>query len=304
MKENKVVLIGCGNVGLSFAYSLVNQKTSVNELYIIDINEKRVKGEVMDLNHTLAFSPSKIDIFSGKYSDCADARVVVLCAGAAQAPGETRVDLAEKNATIFKGILDEVLKSGFNGIFVVATNPVDTMSYLTMKYTGFSPEKVIGTGTSLDSARLKYMVGEKTGINPKSVNAYVLGEHGDSEFIPWDNANIALQPIDKFLSDSDKKRIEEDVKNSAYEIINLKGYTSYGIGITLARIVNAILDDEKEVFVLSVFDKKHNVYIGQPAVLSKDGIFKKIRFNLSDEDAKKYINSVNAIKKVQNKVVN
>lgn len=304
MKENKVVLIGCGNVGLSFAYSLVNQKTSVNSLYIIDINEKRVKGEVMDLNHTLAFSPSKIDIFAGKYSDCADADVIVLCAGAAQAPGETRVDLASRNASIFKGILDEVLKTGFNGIFVIATNPVDTMSYLTMKYTGFAPNKVIGSGTSLDSMRLKYMIGKKVKINPKSINAYVLGEHGDSEFIPWDNANIALQPIDKFLSDNDKKVIEDKVKNSAYEIINLKGNTSYGIGITLARIVNAILDDEKEIFVLSVYDKKHNVYIGQPAVLSKDGIFKKIKFKLNDEDAKKYINSVNAIKKVQNLVVN
>lgn len=303
MKENKVVLIGCGNVGMAFAYSLVNQKTSVNSLYVIDINEKRVKGEVMDLNHTLAFSPSKIDIYAGKYEDCSDADIIVLCAGANQAPNETRLDLVKKNNSIFRGILDEVMKTEFNGIFLIASNPVDIMSYLTMKYTGFKPSRVIGTGTSLDSARLAYMIGAKTKINPKSINAYVLGEHGDSEFIPWNNATIGLQSIDEFLTESEKQKIEEKVKNSAYEIINLKGYTSYGIGITLSRIVNAILDDEKEIFVLSVYDNKNGVYIGQPAVVSKDGIFKKIRFKLSEKDAKKYMNSVKTIKNVQNTIV-
>ena len=195
--KNKVVLVGCGNVGMSYAYALLNQRTNVNELVLIDIDKDRVEGEVMDLNHCLAFAPSKIDIKAGEYSDCGDATLVVIAAGANQKPGETRMDLINKNSKIFKSIVTPIVESGFNGVFLVATNPLDVMTYLTWKYSGFETNKVFGTGTSLDTARLKYLVGSRLNVNSKSVHAYVIGEHGDSEFVPWSNADIALQDIER-----------------------------------------------------------------------------------------------------------
>jgi len=191
--KNKVVLIGCGNVGMSYAYALLNQRTYVNELVLIDLNKDKTVGEVMDLNHCLAFAPSKIDIKAGDYEDCKDARIVVIAAGANQAVGETRMDLIHKNSKIFKSIVNNVMQSGFNGIFLVATNPLDVMTYVTYKYSGLPANKVIGTGTSLDTARLRYLIGEKININPKNVHAYVMGEHGDSEFVPWSNATVGAQ---------------------------------------------------------------------------------------------------------------
>ena len=181
--KNKVVLIGCGNVGMSYAYALLNQRTYVNELVLIDLDMKRVEGEVMDLNHCLAFAPSKIDIKAGDYKDCKEASIVVIAAGANQKIGETRMDLINKNSAIFKDIVTKVVDSGFNGIFIVATNPLDVMTYLTYKYSKFPHQKVIGSGTILDTARLRYLIAEKIKINPKNVHAYVIGEHGDSEFV-------------------------------------------------------------------------------------------------------------------------
>ena len=199
--NNKVVIIGCGNVGMSYAYSLLNQRTYVNKLILIDVNKERVEGEVMDLNHCLPYAPSKISINVGDYRDCSDARIVVIAAGANQKPGETRMDLIYKNASIFKGIVDNVMATGFKGIFLVATNPLDVMTYLTYKYSGLKPNQVIGSGTSLDTARLQLMIGKKLCINPKNIQAYVIGEHGDSEFIPWSNANISLQNIKEFFKE-------------------------------------------------------------------------------------------------------
>lgn len=167
---NKVIIIGCGNVGMSYAFSLLNQNTSVNELVLIDINKERIIGEVADLNHCLAFSPSKIDIKVGDYTDCSDAKLIVIAAGANQNPGETRMDLINKNSKIFKSIITEVMKNDFKGYFLVATNPLDIMTYITYKYSGMNPNKVIGSGTSLDTARLRYLIGEKVNINPKSIH--------------------------------------------------------------------------------------------------------------------------------------
>ena len=197
--NNKVVIIGCGNVGMSYAYALINQRTYVNRLILIDINKERIEGEVMDLNHCLPYAPSKISINVGDYKDCSDARIVVIAAGANQKPGETRTDLIHKNAIIFKDIVSKVMASGFNGIFLVATNPLDVMTYLTYKYSGLPSNQVIGSGTSLDTARLRLMIGKKLCINSKDIDAYVIGEHGDSEFIPWSNANISLQNIKDFF---------------------------------------------------------------------------------------------------------
>ena len=220
--NNKVVIIGCGNVGMSYAYALINQRTYVNRLVLIDINKERTEGEVMDLNHCLPYAPSKISINIGDYDDCKDARIVVIAAGANQKPGETRTDLIHKNAIIFKDIVSKVMASGFNGIFLVATNPLDVMTYLTYKYSGLPSNQVIGTGTSLDTARLRLMIGKKLCINSKDIEAYVIGEHGDSEFIPWSNANISLQNIKDFFKEEELTEIESNVRNAAYEIINKK----------------------------------------------------------------------------------
>lgn len=292
----KVVIIGCGNVGMSYAYALINQRSYVNKLYLIDMNMEKVRGEVMDLNSCLPYSPSKISINAGKYSDCKDASIVVIAAGANQKPGETRMDLINKNSVIFKDIVKNVMKSGFNGIFVVATNPLDVMTYLTWKYSGLPHYKVIGTGTSLDSARLKEMIGKKLCISPKNIECYVIGEHGDSEFIPWSNASIGMQNISEFISKSDMKKIEEDVRNSAYEIIKRKGATYYGIGMCLARITNAILGNENIIIPLSVYDKENKIYFGKPAVLGKDGAKKTIYLKLTKEESRKLSRSVDIIK--------
>ena len=300
--KNKVVLIGCGNVGMSYVYALLNQRTNVNELVLIDINKERIEGEAMDLNHCLAFAPSKIDIKAGDYADCKDATLVVIAAGANQAPGETRMNLINKNSKIFKSIVTSVVENGFKGIFLVATNPLDVMTYLTWKYSGFDSSRVMGTGTSLDTARLRYLVGDKLGLNPKNVHAYVIGEHGDSEFVPWSNANIGLQNIDSFIEKSELSDIELDVKNAAYEIINRKGATYYGIGMCLVMITNAILSDENRVITVSNYDKENDIYIGTPAIVNKTGIKQRIYIELTEEETRKLQNSVDVIKDAINKI--
>ena len=294
--NNKVVIIGCGNVGMSYAYALLNQKTYVNELVLIDINIKKVEGEVMDLNHCLAYSPSKITIKLGDYKDCKDAKIVVISAGANQNVGETRMDLIHKNSKIFNSIVTNVMSSGFNGIFLVATNPLDIMTYLTYKYSNLPTNKVLGTGTTLDTARLRYLMSEKIGISPTSIEAFVIGEHGDSEFIPWSNVSIALKGIDEYLSEEEKNKLEVDVRNSAYEIINRKGATYYGIGMCLVRITEAILGDENLVLSVSAYDKENNIYISTPAIINKDGVKEKIYIPLTEEEKEKIKYSIKCIK--------
>ena len=294
--NNKVVIIGCGNVGMSYAYALLNQRTYVNKLMLIDLNRERVEGEVADLNHCLPYAPSKISINVGEYNDCKDARIVVIAAGANQKPGETRMDLIHKNAVIFKDIVSQVMSSGFNGIFLVATNPLDVMTYLTYKYSGLPASRVIGTGTSLDTARLQLIIGKKLCINPKNIQGYVIGEHGDSEFIPWSNANISLQNIKEFFSKEELDEIEDDVRNAAYEIINKKGATYYGIGMAMVRITNAILGNENTIMALSVYDENNDVYIGLPAILNETGIKGRIKLKLTSEEETKLQNSIDIIK--------
>ncbi len=296
MKNKKVIIIGCGNVGMSYAYALLNQRTHVNELALIDLNKERVEGEVMDLNHCLAFSPSKMKIKVGEYSDCKDASLIVIAAGVNQKPGETRLELLSRNASIFKSIVTEVMKTGFNGVFLIATNPVDIMTYLTQKYSGLPRYKVIGSGTTLDTARLRFLVADKIQVSPSNVHGYVIGEHGDSEFIPWSNVNIALQPITDFITEDDMKEIDNEVKTAAYKIINAKGATYYGIGMCLVRITNAILGDENTVMVVSTYDETNDIYIGLPSVINKNGADRKINFNLNEQETQKLINSINILK--------
>ena len=302
MEKNKVVIIGCGNVGMSYAYALLNQKTYVNELALIDLNYDRVVGEVMDLNHCLAFAPSKIDIKVGDYSDCRDADIVMIAAGANQNPGETRMDLINKNSKIFKSIVGNVMENGFNGIFLVATNPLDVMTYLVQKYSGLPYSRVMGSGTSLDTARLRYLIGEELSINPKNVHAYVIGEHGDSEFVPWSNVNIGLQNIGSFIDKEKCFDIENSVRNAAYEIINKKGATYYGIGMCLVRITNAILGDENAIITVSNYDETNGVYVGLPAIINRTGVHKKIFVELNNDETVKLQNSIDIIKDAIRKI--
>ena len=280
---SKIVIIGCGNVGMSYAYSLINQKCNVDELILIDKNIEKAKGEAMDLNHSIPYSPNVINIKAGDYSDCANADIVMLSAGANQEVGETRLDLIHKNDIIFKSIIELVMKSGFNGIFLVATNPVDAMSYITYKYSGLNPNKIIGTGTSLDTARLRYMLSRKFNINPKNVHAYVMGEHGDSEFVAWSTSLVGTISINNKLTKEEKLEISTQVRDSAYEIIKKKGNTSYGIGTCLVRITNAILNDENAIITVSSYDEE-GLYISIPCVINREGIREKLDINLSDEE--------------------
>lgn len=299
---SKVVLVGCGNVGMAFAYSLVNQKTRVNELVLVDINKQKAEGEALDLMHATSIGPSKINIYAGDYSDCNNADIVCITAGRNQEVGETRMDLIQKNSQVFKSIISEINKTNFNGIYLIATNPLDVMTNITYTLSGFDKNKVIGSGTLLDSARLRYLVSNITGINPKSIHGYVIGEHGDSEFIPFSNMQIGLNKASAYLSENDMEKITNDVRRSAYEIINKKGNTSYGIGICLAKIINAILDDSHKIFTVSCYNEEYGIYIGEPAILGKNGIEKVLDLNLNNEDKAKFGNCVTAIKTVLNKV--
>lgn len=294
--KNKVVIVGCGNVGMSYAYSLINQRSFVHELVLIDINKEKSQGEAMDLNHGISFGPTKIDIKAGEYSDCRDAKIVVISAGANQNIGETRMDLIYKNNNIFKNIVEQVMQSGFKGIFIIATNPVDVMTYVTWKYSKLDSSRIIGTGTTLDSSRLRYEIGQELNISPKNVHAYVLGEHGDTEFVPWSNATIGLTDISEFINIERRKTIEDKVRNVAYDIIKKKGNTSYGIGMSMTRITNAILGNENSILTVSSYDKDNDVFVGGPTILNQNGVNKRLFIPLTKEEENKLAYSINTLK--------
>lgn len=300
--NNKIVIIGCGNVGMSYAYALLNQNTNVNELVLIDLDKERAIGEAMDLNHGIAFAPGRINIKAGDYSDCKDADIVCIAAGANQNQGETRMDLINKNSVIFKSIVTEVMKNKFDGIFLIATNPLDVMTYLTWKYSNLPHSRIIGSGTSLDTSRLRFMIGEKLNISPKSVHAYIIGEHGDSEFAPFSNATIGLQNIHNFLNDDELNKIYLDVKNAAYEIINKKRATYYGIGMCLVRITNAILNNENSIITVSSYDKENDIFMGIPSIINRNGVRERVYVELNEEETKKLQNCVNIIKDAINTI--
>lgn len=300
--KNKVVIIGCGNVGMSYAYALLNQKTRVNELALIDLDEKRIEGEVMDLNHCLPFAPTPMTIKKGSYEDCNDATIVMIAAGANQNPGETRMDLINKNSKIFKEIVTKVMENGFNGIFLIATNPLDVMTYVTWKYSGLPHHKIIGSGTILDTARLRYMISEKLNISTRNIHAYVIGEHGDSEFVPWSSAQVGTQDIKDFISEEELNQISENVKNAAYEIINRKGATYYGIGMCLVRITNAILSDENSIITVSSYDKTNDIFVGSATIINKNGCKERMYIKLNEEETKKLEKSISIIKDAINSI--
>ncbi|WP_100332598.1 L-lactate dehydrogenase [Bacillus xiapuensis] len=299
---NKVVLVGTGAVGSSYAYALMNQGIT-DELVLVDLNEKKAKGDVMDLAHGLVYAPSAMNIQFGSYEDCKDAAVVVICAGAAQKPGETRLDLVHKNVSIFESIVGNIMESGFNGIFLIATNPVDILSYATWKFSGLPKERVIGSGTVLDSARFRYLLSKEFDTAPTSVHGYIIGEHGDSQLPVWSSANISGTPIASQLSEERKEEISSQVRNAAYQIIDSKGATYYGIAMGLARITRAILRNEHVILPVGALLEGENghsdVYMGVPAVINRSGVKKIVELSLDDSEKEKLAQSVQTLKDVQ-----
>lgn len=291
--KRKIVLIGTGMVGMSYAYALLNQNLC-DELVLIDINKKRAEGEAMDLNHGVAFSGGNMEIYAGEYTDCCNADLVVLTAGLPQKEGQNRLDLLKENRKIFERILQSVLENGFHGIFLVATNPVDIMTRIVYEISDFPPEKVIGTGTALDTARLRYLLGEKFMIDPRNMHAYVMGEHGDSEFVPWSQAMMTTKPIFDLCGETEGchfqelLELEEEVRMAAYKIIETKKATYYGIGMAMARITKAIFGNEYSVLTVSAHLQgeygENGIYIGIPCVVNRMGIQRIVELPLGSEE--------------------
>ncbi|MBD3948636.1 L-lactate dehydrogenase [Tuanshanicoccus lijuaniae] len=306
LSKSKIILVGDGAVGSSFAFATVTQNIG-RELGIIDINYQKTEGDALDLSSALAFtSPKKI--YAATYEDCHDADIVVITAGAAQKPGETRLDLVHKNLNIFKGIIKSIVDSGFNGIFLIAANPVDVLTYATWKFSGFPKERVIGSGTSLDTARFRQRIAELVNVDARNVHGYILGEHGDTEFPVWSHANIGGLQIAEWVKRHPEVDEEElvnmffKVRDAAYEIIEKKGATYYGIAVALASICKAILDDNKAIFPLSVYlDGEYgqkDIFIGAPAVIGRQGIESVIEIPLNDAESERMDLSAKTLKKV------
>lgn len=294
--SNKVMIIGTGNVGASIAYSLINQRTAVNELVLVDINTADAEGEAMDLRDALAVAPSYMKIKAGSYKDARGCDIIAITAGANQKPGETRLDLLKKNAGIFRPMVREIMQNGFRGIFLVITNPMDVMTYLTWKYSGLPSDHVLGSGTVLDSARLRLKISERLNIHPKSVHAFQIAEHGDSEFALWSTANISGQPLASLLSATARAEIEDWARNEAYDIIAKKGATHYGIGVCATHIIHSILNDERRVLPVSSYDDYNNVFTGFPTIVGRHGAIRRLDIPLSEEEGIKYQKSVNTLK--------
>ena len=308
MKKGKVVLVGTGFVGMSMAYSMLN-RGGVNELVLIDIDKDKTIGEEMDLSHGLPFAPQKMVIKAADYDECKDAQVVVITAGIAQKPGQTRLELTETNTKIMKSITKSIMASGFNGVIVVASNPVDIMTYVVAKVSGLPKNKVIGSGTVLDTARLRYIMAEYLNVSSKNIHAYVMGEHGDSSFVPWNHAYVGCKKISDVMKDNnhpmdDLEKIHKDVVNAAYEIINKKKATYYGIGVALSRLVKAILEDEHGILTVSAYLKdgeygQDDIYIGVPAIICSDGVREIVNLDLTDEEQAKLDESCKIIKEMR-----
>lgn len=305
-EKQKVVLIGTGFVGMSYAYALLNQNVC-NELALIDINEDKARGEAMDLNHGLAFSGANMRIYQADYDTCSDADIVVICAGVSQKPGEDRPALLQRNTKVFQSIVEPVVASGFSGIFLVATNPVDVMTHVVQTLSGFDHHRVIGTGTTLDTARLRFLLGEYFSIDPKNVHAYVIGEHGESEFVPWSQAMVGtksvtdiIQSFEDRFSMSAMDEIGVKVKNAAQEIIAAKQSTYYGIGMALVRITKAILRNENSILTVSAYLNgeygQHNVYAGVPCVVGRNGVYSQLTLSLSEKELEKLDRSCNILR--------
>ncbi len=302
--NRKVVLVGAGFVGMSMAYSILNQG-GVDELVLIDVVKDKAIGEEMDLSHCLPYAPQKMKIKAGDYSECKDANIVVITAGLAQKPGQSRLELAVANAKIVKEITENIKASGFSGIYIVASNPVDLMTYVVAQVSGAPKSKVLGSGTVLDTARLRYLIADYLQISSKNVHAYILGEHGDSSLVPWEHCYVGCKKMIDIMKDNnhpmeDLKKIHDGVWKAAYEIIEKKKATYYGIGMALTRLVKAVLNDENSILTISSYlDHEYGqngIYIGVPAIINKDGVKELLELKLNKEDQEKFDHSCEIMK--------
>ena len=307
IKKRKVVLVGTGFVGMSMAYAILSQgeASGVKELVLIDVLKEKAIGEAMDLCHGLPCSSSHMKIKAGEYSECEDADIVVITAGLNQKPGQTRLELSAANAKIMKDITMQVVNSGFKGIFLIASNPVDLMTKVVQEVSKFPTGRVIGSGTALDTARLRFMVGEYLNVSNKNVHAYIMGEHGDSSFVPWEHVYVGCKKITDILEDanrqmSDLDKIYVEVRDAAYEIINRKKATYYGIGLGLAKIVKTIMNDTNEILTVSAYlngeYNQKDIYIGVPAIINSNGAREILELDLLPENQAKLDNSCKIIK--------
>ena len=305
-EKRKVVIVGTGFVGMSMAYSILNQG-GVEELVLIDIDKDKTVGEAMDLSHGLPYAPQRMEITAGDYDACKDASIVVITAGLNQKPGQSRLELTVANAKIIKDITEKIMASGFDGIIVVASNPVDIMTYVVSKVSGLPKNRVFGSGTVLDTARLRYLIADYLEVSSKNVHAYILGEHGDSSLVPWEHCYVGCKGMLDIMADNnhpaeDLKKIHDGVWQAAYEIIEKKRATYYGIGLALNRIVKAILNGENAILTVSAYldgeYKEHDIYIGVPAIINRNGIKEVMELNLNEEDQAKLDKSCNIIKQI------
>ncbi|WP_123055014.1 L-lactate dehydrogenase [Clostridium sp. JN-1] len=306
MKRNtKISIIGAGAVGSTTAYALMNSGLAT-EIVIVDINKEKAKGEAMDLSHGACFV-KPVEIKSGDYKDTKDSDIVIITAGAPSKPGETRLDLIGRNLKIFKSIVPDVVKYSPNSILLVVSNPVDILTYITYKLSGFPANRVIGSGTVLDTSRFRYMLGKHFDMDPRNIHTYIMGEHGDSEIAAWSLTSIAGMKVDEFCSaafkkcdDSFEESIAKDVKNAAYDVIEKKGCTNYAVGLAIKRIVEAILGDENAILtVSSLLSGEYNIndiYMGVPSIVGREGVKRILEVPLDDDEFSKLCESAKTLK--------
>ncbi|HEX2985460.1 MAG TPA: L-lactate dehydrogenase [Caproiciproducens sp.] len=303
----KCAIIGCGFVGASSAFSLV-ESGLFSEMVLIDVNRKKAEGEAMDLSHGMPFA-RPMEIYAGSYGDIADCGLIILTAGANQKPEETRLDLVHKNVGIFKGIIPEIKKLNCEGILLVVSNPVDILTYTAIKLSGMPANRVIGSGTVLDTARLKYLLGQHLNVDSRSVHAYIIGEHDDSELAVWSSANVSGIELSHFCSlcgnncgGKTMQKLYEDVRDSAYQIIDRKGASYYGIAMAVRRIAECILRNEHSILPVSSLIDGHyglkNICMGVPTIVGSSGAEKVLDIPLSEEEQQKLLKSAQALQNV------
>ena len=312
INQSKVAMIGCGFVGAASCFAIM-QSGLFREMVLIDANKDKAEGEALDISHGISFA-KPMDIYAGDYSDLSDAAIVIVSAGAAQKPGETRLDLVKKNVSIFKSIMPQIKESGFEGILLIVANPVDILTAVAQKLTGFPESRVIGSGTVLDTARLKYLLSEHLGIDSRTIHAFIIGEHGDSEIVAWSSANVSGVPLNDFCEmrghythRESMLEIAESVKNSAYEINEKKQATYYGIAMSVKRICEAIIRDEETILPVSV--TLHGDFgiegatLSMPAIVGKNGIEAIVPIKLSVEELIRLQESAGSLKEIYNEAM-
>jgi len=313
INSRKAAIVGCGFVGSASAFALM-ESGLFSEIVLIDAAKSKAEGEALDISHGLPFA-KPIQIYAGDYADISDAAVIIVTAGAGQKPGETRLDLVKKNVGIFKTVIPEITKYNTDGILLIVANPVDILTYAAAKLSGFPSNRVFGSGTVLDSARLKYLLGEHLGVDPRSVHAFIIGEHGDSEIAAWSSANVSGIELSRFCEmrghynhNKAMHQIADEVKNSAYEIIEKKGATYYGIAMSVRRICEAIVRDEKSILPVSSVQKGNygieGVALSMPAIVGKHGVEGLVPIELSHKEAEDLQKSADTLKSVIDDVLN